>query len=93
MVKVTDKYYIDADSHCYRLQEKVTIQDEESKIFGKEVFRDLGYYSSIENCLNGVLKLLTREYVSKETENSLKELLVEIKSLRQYLENLHLFDV
>ena len=56
MIKITDKFYIDATTSCYILQEKSTIQDEESKNYGKEVFKEVGYYTSIEGCLKGLEK-------------------------------------
>ena len=67
MIKINDRFYIDADTSCYKLQEKTTVQDETSKNFGQEVFKDLGYYTTLESCLNGILKTLTREYIGKDT--------------------------
>ena len=90
MIKVTDRFYINADTHSYSLQEKVTIQDENSKNFGKEVFRDVGYYASIESCLKGMFTLLTREYINSPAINDLKDLQDEIIKTRKFLENLNL---
>ena len=42
MIKIDDKFYIDADSNSYTLKEKDKIQDEKSKKYGEEVFRDRG---------------------------------------------------
>ena len=50
MIKVTDRFYITANSNSYTLQEKTTVKDVESKKYGKEVFRDIGYYQTIESC-------------------------------------------
>lgn len=90
MVQITDRFYIDADSNCYSLKEKTTIQDETSKNFGKEVFKDCGYYITIEACLEGFLKKVTREYVSKEELNSIKELKEEIIAQKEFLKSLDL---
>ena len=57
MVKINERFYINADTNCYKLQEKTTVQDENSKNFGQEVFKDLGYYSTLESCLNGILNI------------------------------------
>ncbi len=90
MIKVTDRFYINANSNNYILQEKTKVQDEKSENFGKEVFKDLGYYSSIESCLRGIFKTVTREYISRKDENSIEDLIKQIKEAREYLENLKL---
>lgn len=85
MIKVTDRFYINANSNCYILQEKTTVQDENSKNFGNEIYKDLGYYTTIENCLKGIFRNKLREYISKEEERSIKELLEEIKRIKEEL--------
>ena len=90
MIKVTDKYYITANTNCYTLQEKTTIQDEQSKNYGQEVFKNLGYYTSLESCLNGILKANTREYISKSEANTLQELIQEIRNIDNYIKSLDL---
>lgn len=90
MVKVTDRFYITANSNCYTLQEKTKVQDVKSENYGKEIFKDLGYYTTIENCLKGILKTITREYISREEENSIYELQKEIKRSNDFLEKLKL---
>ena len=37
MIKVTDRFYINANSNCYTLQEKTKVQDENSKNWGKKI--------------------------------------------------------
>lgn len=90
MVKVTDKYYITANTNCYTLQEKTTIQDENSKNYGQEVFKDIGYYISLESCLKGIVKANTREYISKSEVNTLQELIQEIRNIDNYIKSLNL---
>lgn len=90
MVKVTDRFYINATKNQYVLQEKTKVQDESSKNYGNEVFKDLGYYSSLEDCLKGVLKTTTREYIGAEREDSLKELIKQIEKANKYLQDLNL---
>ena len=48
MIKITDKFFINATTNCYILEEKSTIQDKESKNFGKVVFKEIGYYTMSE---------------------------------------------
>lgn len=90
MIKVTDKYYITANTNCYTLQEKGIVQDENSKNYGQEVFKDIGYYTSLESCLNGILKANTREYISKSEVNTLQELQEYIKSIDNSIKSLDL---
>ena len=90
MIKVTDRFYINASNNCYTLQEKTTVQDDKSPNYGKEIFRDLGYYTTIENCLQGILKTTTREFIAQEQENSIKELLTQIKMQNEFLKCLKL---
>ena len=90
MIKINDRFYINANSNCYTLQEKTKVENTDSKNYGEIVFRDLGYYTTIESCLNGLLKVTTREFINKETENSIKDLLQFIENQYQYLKNLKL---
>lgn len=90
MIKINDKYYINANSNCYILQEKTKIQDKESKNYGKEIYKDLGYYVTIENLIEGMLKKEIRGYIGKETENSLKELKKFIEEKINYFKSLNL---
>lgn len=90
MIKINDRYYIDADSKNYILKEKTTVQDTESANYGKEFYKDLGYYTTIESVLNGLLKVGTREFISKDTEYTIKDLKEYIKSYKEYIESLNL---
>ena len=90
MIKVTDRFYIDANTNCYVLKEKTTIQDKNSKNYGQEVLKDLGYYTSLESLLNGILKITTREYIARDEERNIKELIEEIKRVEEYLKSLNL---
>ena len=38
MVKITDRFYIEADSRCYILKEKTTVKNEESENYRKRNF-------------------------------------------------------
>lgn len=90
MIKVTDRFYINANGNNYILQERTKVQDERSENFGKEVFKDLGYYQTLENCLNGILKTTTREYISSDEENSAKELIGQVKLQNDFIKSLNL---
>ena len=90
MIKVTDRFYINANTNCYTLQEKTKVQDENSKNYGQEVFKDLGYYTTIESCLKGILQVTTREYIARTDINNIQELQKQIKEMDEYLHSLEL---
>lgn len=85
MVKIDDEYLINANESCYTLEKISTIEDTSSQNYGKETRTIQGYYTTIESALNGYIKVKTRKYISKDTENNMKELLSEIKNLKEYL--------
>ena len=89
MIKIDDKFFIDADSNSYTLKEKDKIQDKKSKNYGEEVFRDRGYYVTLEGVLNGYLKAQTRDYV-QNNETDVKELIKEIKKQIEFVKKLNL---
>lgn len=90
MIKVTDRFYINANSNCYVLQEKTTVQDVKSENYGKEIFKDLGYYTTLESCLQGILKTTTREFISKAEEKGITELLKEINKQNEFIKSLNI---
>ena len=89
MIKIDEKFFIDADSNSYTLKEKDKIQDKKSKNYGEEVFRDRGYYVTLEGVLNGYLKAQTREFV-QNNEADIKELIKEIKKQTEFVKKLNL---
>ena len=89
MIKIDDNFFIDADSNSYTLKEKDKIQDKKSKNYGEEVFRDRGYYVTLEGVLNGYLKAQTRDYV-QNNETDIKELIKEIKKQTEFVKKLNL---
>lgn len=90
MIKVTDRFYIDANSNCYVLKEKTIVNDKDSKNYGQEVIKDLGYYVSLEACLKGILETKTREYIAKQEEKNIQDLIKEINRKMEYLKSLNL---
>ena len=89
MIKIDENFYIDADNNSYTLKEKDKVQDKKSKNYGEEVFRDRGYYVTLEGVLNGYLKAQTREFV-QNNETDIKELIKEIKRQTEFVKKLNL---
>lgn len=89
MIKITDKFYIDATTNCYTLKEKVKVQDKNSKNYGQETYKDLGYYVSLESLLRGIIKTVTREYIVKN-DAEIKDLIKEIKKQEEFIDSLNI---
>ena len=89
MIKIDEKFYIDADDNCYTLKEKTKVEAKKSKNYGEEVWKDCGFYVNLESLLNGFLKVKTREFVSSN-EKDIKDLVKEIKAQTDYIKKLNL---
>ena len=72
MIKINDKFVVDSDESQYALKELSTIQDEKCKNFGQETQMVLGYYSTLEQSLCGLEKILSRRAI-KIKDYTLKE--------------------
>lgn len=73
------KYAITSDSLCVTLNEKKKVQEGENK--GKEYLHPIGYYGSVEGCLESLLQLKIR----KSEATSLKELINEIGEINKFI--------
>lgn len=82
MIKIDEKYLINANESCYTLERKTKIKDPNSKNYGKEVNEIEGYYTSIDGALNGYLKIKMRKYISSEEENTIQEAIKQLENLR-----------
>ena len=89
MIKVTDRFFIDANPNCYTLKEKVKVQDKNSKNYGQETYKDLGYYVNLESLLKEVIKTVTREYIAKN-DAKIKDLIKEIRRQEEFIDSLNL---
>lgn len=80
MVKINDKFVVDSDESQFVLKELSTIQDEKSKNFGRETQMVLGYYSTLEQSLSGLEKILSRRAI-KIKDYTLKEAIEELQKI------------
>ena len=88
MVKINNEYIINANESCYKLEKIGQVEDVESQNYGKETKTIQGYYTTIENALNGYIKVKLRKYISSETENTMKELIKQIEKLEIYVKQI-----
>ena len=80
MIKINDKFCVDADEQQFTLKEIGTLQDKNSKNYGEETQTTLGYYATLEGALSGLEKILTRRAI-KVKDYTLKQAIDEIRSL------------
>lgn len=83
MIKINEKYFIDADSKNYILKEKGIIKDEKSENCGKEFFKDLGYFRKLENVFDYMFELNVKEYIGKNNTKTVEQLLNKIKRIER----------
>ena len=82
MIKINEKFVIDADENQFVLKELGTVQDEKSKNFGEETQTVLGYFSIIENALTYLEKVLLRRSI-KIKDYTLKEAVAEMQAIHE----------
>lgn len=80
MIKISDDIFIDADINNYILKKKVQRKKDDQV---KEVFEVLGFYSSIEQLLLGLIKKELRKFISKKEEMDVQSLIREIRKLER----------
>lgn len=87
MIKIDEEYLINANESCYTLETINTVQDVESKNYGKETRSIQGYYTSIEEALKGYIKCKTRKYIAQVNNNTIYDLISYIKDLEKVLKD------
>ena len=85
MIKINDKYYIDADSKNYTLKEKTTVKSKDG--IESEGFKELGYYTTLESLFNGLLKTELRAFISENDNARIEALLKKLKELDKFIKD------
>ena len=87
MIKIDDEYRITADTYCYTLEKVGTVEDVNSKNYGKEKSEPYGYYPTIAMCFSGYIKAKTRKYISDNTYNTIADLVKYIEDLEKFIKD------
>lgn len=82
MIDINDKFCIDADENQFILKEKGTVQDEKSKNYGEKTQTTLGYFSTVEQALLCLEKILLRRAI-KVKDYTLKQAVEEIRAIHK----------
>lgn len=83
MIKINDKYYIDADSKNYTLKEKTIVTSKDGT--ESDGFKELGYYTTLESLFNGLLKTELRAFISESDNANIEALLKKLKELDNFI--------
>ena len=85
MIKINDRYYIDADTRNYTLKEKTIIKSKDG--IESNGFKDLGFYTTLDGLFNGLLKTELREYISKSENEDMDKLLKKMQEIESFLKD------
>lgn len=86
MIKINDNFVIDSDENQFILKEITTVQDTNSKNYGEKREIHLGYYSTLEQSLIGLEKILQRRSI-KVKDYDLKSIVQEIRAIHDDIFN------
>lgn len=84
MIKINEKYFIDADNNNFVLKEYLGKRLNKKTNEKEDAYEIWGYYNTIESTLNGLVKKELRKFISKQEINNLND-------LQQKIDNLHKF--
>ena len=82
VINISGKFCIDADENQFILKEKGTVQDKTSKNYGEETQTTLGYFSTVEQAILCLEKILLRRSI-KIKDYTLKEAVEEIRAIHE----------
>ena len=85
MIKINDKYYIDADQRNYTLKEKTTVTSKDGT--ESDGFKDLGFYTTLDSLFNGLMKTELRAFISKSDNETIEKLLNKIQEIENFLKD------
>ena len=84
MIKINDKYFIDATTHeCVLKEYKGKIVDKKTGL-EKDDYTDLGYYNNPESAFKGFIKNEIRKFIGKKEINTLEELTKKIEEIQNF---------
>lgn len=86
MIMIDEKYCISADDKNYILQEKSIVKDENSKNYGKETYKTIGYFGRLDSAFKYLSDLKVKLYISSNRKNTLEQLSKKINSIEKEIE-------
>ena len=85
MIKINEKYFIDADNNNFVLKEYLGKRLNKKTNEKEDAYEIWGYYNTIESTLNGLVKKELKKFISKQEINSLNDLQQKIDDLHKFI--------
>jgi hypothetical protein len=85
MIKINEKYFIDADNNNFVLKEYLGKRLNKKTNEKEDAYEIWGYYNTIESALKGLVKRELRKFISKQEINSLNDLQQKIDDLHKFI--------
>lgn len=82
MIKVTDKYYIDADKQNIILKEKIILGNK-SKNVGQISYKEIGYFGNIQSALIKLNENFKKEMIKEYEFNNIENAILQLNELQR----------
>lgn len=77
-VQIEDNLYIESDTYSFQLTQYLGVDKN-----GNEMKRTIGYFPTVEACINKVIDMK----IKQSTAKTLKELREDVKEIREYVKS------
>lgn len=77
-VQIEDNLYIESDTYSFQLTQYLGVDKN-----GNEMKRTIGYFPTVESCINKVIDMK----IKQSTAKTLKELREDVKEIREYVKS------
>ena len=81
MLRITETIFITADDSNFMVKELSTIKKSDSSNFGSCKETPLGYYSTLDGAVTGVLQILLRRKLAKKEVVVLKDVIADLNKI------------
>ena len=81
MIRVTDKYFIDADKDNIILKEKKIVT--KGKTAGQVKYEEIGYYPNIQYALTKLNEKFKKEMISNNEFSNIENAIIQLESLQR----------
>ncbi len=82
MIRITDKYFIDADKYNVILKEKVVMSDK-SKTPGQITFKEIGYYPNLQSALIKLNESFKKEMIENYEFINIGNAILQLNDLQR----------
>jgi hypothetical protein len=72
MIRIGDRYMIDADEHCFTVSD-IMVRGENTKKPGEEYLRPISYHGTLTEALQSISRRMQRQIVSEKEQITLAD--------------------